>query len=120
MSLRAAASDYMTTSRMSGSRWQRVRAEQLRDHPLCAHCLAETPERVTEATEVDHRIPLFRGDAHGFCDGVELESPANYDSLCATHHHEKSARDAGKVYTRRLGADVNGSPNDPELKARGW
>jgi 5-methylcytosine-specific restriction protein A len=100
--------------RLSGGKWQRVRAQQLRDFPLCATCLAETPERVTAATRVDHVIPLFKGDEHGFFNGVELEHPSNYASLCAPHHDEKSAAEAGKTYTRRLGCDVNGNPLDDQ------
>src|SRR5579863_9629475 len=64
--------------------WRRLRVMHLNSNPLCIVCLAE--DRVTVATEVDHRIPIIvRPD-------LRLDM-ANLDSLCASCHSKKTRRE---------------------------
>jgi len=83
----------------SHRRWRRIRASHLLKEPLCRHCLKEG--RITEATEVDHIEP-HKGDRLKFWTGER-------QSLCPTHHSEKTAREQGKR-TRRA-VDESGSPD---------
>jgi 5-methylcytosine-specific restriction protein A len=69
-----------------GYRWQQARKGFLAKHPLCVKCLEQG--RTTEATVVDHIIP-HKGDKVTFWDRD------NWQSLCATHHNEKTAREDG-------------------------
>ncbi|MGF6981409.1 5-methylcytosine-specific restriction protein A [Paraburkholderia atlantica] len=87
------------TPRTRGRRWQRIRARQLRLHPLCARCL--TKGFVTEATEVDHIMPLFKGGTDAW---------QNLQSLCDPCHVEKTRED---IERRSGGCDLSGMPNDP-------
>ncbi|MGJ5817050.1 HNH endonuclease [Paludibaculum fermentans] len=77
----------------STARWKQLRAEKLRQHPLCKHCA----ERgiVTVATQVDHITP-HRGDEHLFWHGP-------FQSLCASCHSAKSRQD---VMDRKSKHDV--------------
>ena len=70
--------------RLNGWERQRVRALFLRLHPLCEVCEAEG--RVSEATELDHRIPLAAGGDHSW---------PNLSGLCAEHHLAKTRRERG-------------------------
>lgn len=67
-------------------RWHRARTEYLRQHPLCVRCLAEGLS--VAATVVDHIVP-HRGDEELFWD------ESNWQSLCVTHHAEKTANEDG-------------------------
>lgn len=60
------------------SRWQRVRAAYLRNHPDCVACGAS-------ATDVDHILPLRSGGSH------DLD---NLRSLCHRCHSRRTARDS--------------------------
>lgn len=90
--------------RIRGRALQHIRAEQLQRQPLCEPCL----ERgfVTEATQVDHRIPLgapFNGK----------EEPSNRQSICDDCHAEKTAREFNHRPKVEVGADgwpVEGRP----------
>jgi 5-methylcytosine-specific restriction protein A len=68
--------------------WQRVRDQQLRDHPHCqwpgCHRLADD--------EVDHITPL--------AEGGERYDPHNLQSLCKPHHDQKTSADALRGKTR--------------------
>jgi 5-methylcytosine-specific restriction protein A len=86
------------TNRTRGRAWSAIRERQLRRFPLCAHC--EAQGLLTEATEVDHRVPL----AHG---GTDYED--NLQSLCTTCHAKKTLEEQGK---RRLWCDASGLPMD--------
>ena len=57
-----------------GARWQRVRAMQLRRHPLCVVC-------GTVATDVDHITPKHDGG---------LDEKSNLQSLCKRCHGKKT------------------------------
>lgn len=68
------------------TRWDKARATYLAHHPLCVTCLAESPQRLTPATTVDHVVP-HRGDQSMFWD-----VDGNWQALCTRHHNEKTAR----------------------------
>jgi 5-methylcytosine-specific restriction protein A len=65
--------------------WPKLREAQLTKQPLCQACLTSIPQRVTAATEVDHRIP-HRGVWSLFVD------QGNHQSLCKSCHSAKTAR----------------------------
>lgn len=73
-------------SRGYGHRWRQARDAFLRKHPLCAECQREG--RLTPATDVDHIVP-HKGDRARFWDST------NWQSLCATCHSSKTAREDG-------------------------
>jgi 5-methylcytosine-specific restriction protein A len=62
-------------------RWQQVRAQQLRNEPLCRDCASR--QLVTVATDVDHITP-HRGDERLFWYGA-------LQSLCHSCHSMKTA-----------------------------
>lgn len=80
-----------TASRGYGSRWQRARAEFLRQPENVCCVMCEEEGRTTLATVVDHRVP-HRGDEGLFWDRN------NWQALCKAHHdgakqsEEKSGR----------------------------
>ncbi len=65
------------------ARWRRIRADQLREQPLCCMCRAE--QMAVAATVCDHVTP-HRGDVHAFWAGP-------FQSLCASHHSSAKQRD---------------------------
>lgn len=69
-------------------RWRARRASFLAKNPLCVMCLAETPSRVTPATEADHITP-HKGDQ------VLFDDDNNLQGLCKMHHSQKTAREDG-------------------------
>ena len=81
--------------------WKRLRAEQLRQAPLCAMCSAEG--RITPATVADHVKP-HKGDRSLFFGG-ELQS------LCKPHHDGEKQRQEARGYSNAVGPD--GWPLDP-------
>ena len=85
--------------RTRGRKWQRIRARQLRHHPLCAVCMEQG--LVTQATEVDHITPLDQG-------GTDHED--NLQSLCTPCHVVKTQHEQGNRIT---GCDASGLPLDP-------
>ena len=87
------------TPRTRGRKWTRIRARQLRHHPLCAECLRKG--LVTEATEVDHITRLQDGGT---------DAPGNLQSLCHDCHAIKTAEENGSA---PHGCDLNGMPTDP-------
>jgi len=72
-----------STQRGYGYKWQQAREGWLRKHPLCIMC-----DKATIATEVDHKMP-HKGDMALFWDS------GNWQSLCKSHHSEKTAREDG-------------------------
>lgn len=87
--------------------WKVKRAAQLASEPLCRKC--KESKTLTAATVADHIVP-HNGDWELFIGG-ELQS------LCKTHHDEKTARgpEAGAAKTTKgfKGCDANGVPTDP-------
>lgn len=73
------------TPRLEGRQAVKRRALFLREHPLCQACQAKG--RATEATEVDHIIPLAEGGE---------EEWENLQGLCGHHHREKTAAEAAR------------------------
>lgn len=71
------------TERTRGGKWSRLRANWLRDHPLC--CMCEAEGHVSAAEQVDHIIPLWKGGA---------DDSSNFQSLCKPHHAAKTAAEA--------------------------
>jgi 5-methylcytosine-specific restriction endonuclease McrA len=63
--------------------WRTLRARILADEPYCRLCAQQ--ERITDATMVDHIIPIEKG-------GAPLD-PANCQPLCNRCHAIKSAKD---------------------------
>lgn len=82
--------------------WKRLRAHQLRKHPLCRFCLDR--KLTTAATVVDHREP-HKGNPVLFFD------ENNLDSLCAPCHD--STKQKQELNGHRPGADERGQPLDP-------
>jgi 5-methylcytosine-specific restriction protein A len=65
------------------NKWRKARALYLQQHPLCVMCQADGI--VGMATVVDHIVP-HRGNQSLFW------NPANWQSLCATHHSRDKQR----------------------------
>ncbi len=73
----------------------RRREEALqRDAYLCVACRAKG--RITEATEVDHTVPLSKGGT---------DELGNLQSLCGPCHEAKTATDCGRRKLTRIGVD---------------
>ncbi|MBS6156854.1 MAG: HNH endonuclease [Sutterella sp.] len=69
-----------------GSKWQRLRAQFLKSHPLCEECKRQG--RLTKATDVDHIIPH-----HG--DPKLMWDQSNWQALCHECHSRKTAKENG-------------------------
>ena len=65
--------------------WQKLRLIVLADEPLCRSCKKE--DRLIEAREVDHIIPMSNG-------GARLDRN-NLQSLCKSCHSKKTANEDG-------------------------
>ena len=78
------------------ARWRRLRAHQLREHPLCRFCL-EGRGMVTLATVADHVI-AHKGDINKFWLG-ELQS------LCHQCHVSTKAFIEQRGYSPMVGLD---------------
>lgn len=81
-----------STSRGYGYKWQQARAGWLAKHPLCVQCQARG--LVVEATDVDHIVP-HKGDMTVFWDR------SKWQSLCASCHSAKTAREDGGFGNRQ-------------------
>lgn len=80
-----------TTKRGYGAAWRRVRGVVLqRDKHLCAPC--SNVGRVTEATEVDHRMPIVEGGTN------ELE---NLQAVCRECHKQKTQIESKRARAQR-------------------
>jgi 5-methylcytosine-specific restriction endonuclease McrA len=80
--------------------WRALRAEKLRQDPLCVECFKAG--RVTPANHVDHRDGNPDNDAWG-----------NLDSLCASCHSRKTATQDG-------GYGNKPKPLRPSVGVDGW
>lgn len=85
------------------ARWQRLRAQQLRQEPLCRRCKREG--RITAAT-VAHHVVAHKGDERLFFDASNLAASCKpcHDTI------EQSIERLG--YEK--GCDADGNPVDPE------
>jgi 5-methylcytosine-specific restriction protein A len=81
-------------NRLRGRKAVARRRAWLEAHPLCVHC--EAKGRTSIALVVDHIIPLAK-------QGPDDES--NLQSLCATCHDIKTAKDLGRTYKPVIGID---------------
>lgn len=70
------------------ARWRARRRAHLEKSPLCVMCLAEKPSRVEPATDVDHITP-HKGNQ------VLFDDDKNLQSLCKSHHSQKTATEDG-------------------------
>lgn len=91
------ANRYDPTPRLRGRAWGAQRALLLAQQPLCVHCKALG--RVRAATEIDHKVPLFKGGSH---------DADNLQPLCAECHDAKTRTDLG--WRARPRVDVSGVP----------
>ena len=82
--------------------WRELSEAWRAEHPLCVACEAEG--KVTEATEVDHVIPIHRRPDLRF-------DRSNLQSLCSEHHRRKSLADN----RRQSGATFDGDLTEPWL-----
>ncbi|MDT3768202.1 HNH endonuclease [Gleimia hominis] len=64
------------------SRWRKIRAAYVAQHPLCEDCLKQG--RYTPVQEVHHVLPLEHGGTHDF---------GNLRSLCKPCHSRQTALD---------------------------
>ena len=87
--------------RLRGRRAVERRKRWLQANPLCVQC--EALGRVTEAEEVDHIVPLFKGGA---------DDETNLQSLCVEHHSIKTRKDLG--WNALTGCDSKGNPTSPD------
>ena len=77
------------------SRWQKLREQQLRRHPLCAKCQARG--HVTPATVADHIEP-HKGNERLFFQGA-------LQSLCASCHSSAKQAEEHRGYSTEIGLD---------------
>jgi len=87
--------------RITGTTLQKIREAHFRLNPLCVMCLAKTPQRVTEATELDHIKPLHQGGT---------DTPDNRQGLCSDCHTEKSKTERGHKYHPKVTIGADGYP----------
>jgi 5-methylcytosine-specific restriction endonuclease McrA len=73
------AREHHTGVRIRGRKGQEARTLWLTMHPTCAVC--ERAGRVTQATTVDHVVPVSRGGA---------DDPDNFQSMCDPCHAVKT------------------------------
>jgi 5-methylcytosine-specific restriction endonuclease McrA len=85
-----------------GARWQRLREQQIRSHPLCER--HRKKGHIVPATVVHHVDP-HRGDP------VKFYDPANLESVCAPCHDGETQSEERLGYSTQVGAD--GYPVDP-------
>ncbi len=72
--------------------WKPLRKSILaRDQGLCQQCKRES--RVWPAKDVDHIIAKSKGGT---------DDPSNLESLCHTHHSQKTAREDGRWKSNQL------------------
>jgi 5-methylcytosine-specific restriction enzyme A len=98
-------SDHPWAGLYATARWQRLRAYQMREHPLCAYCL-ETG-KVVPAEVVDHVEP-HHGDRTKFFTGA-------LQSLCKRCHD--SAKRFVELHGFRPDIGLDGWPLDPNHPA---
>ena len=91
------------TKRIRGRPLTRIRNAHFKANPLCVRCKAAGRYRL--ATQLDHKIPLFKG-------GKEEES--NRQGLCDDCHEKKTAEDMNYKVRPKIGLD--GYPIETETK----
>lgn len=76
-----------STARGYGAKWQRFRKLYLKANPLCRPCDLEG--RTTEATAIDHIVPVTSKDDPAFWD------EQNMQPICQPCHSRKTALEDG-------------------------
>lgn len=66
------------------AKWRARRKAHLERNPVCVMCLKESPTRVTPATVADH-IDAHKGDK------AKFDDDSNLQSLCESHHSQKTS-----------------------------
>jgi 5-methylcytosine-specific restriction protein A len=80
--------------------WVKLRKTILeRDNYLCAMCMSEG--RVTTANQVDHILSKAKGGTDNY---------NNLQSLCETHHTQKTIEETGKSYKPKQRIGLDGFP----------
>ena len=70
----------------SSRNWRKSREAQLRRHPTCEECLKAG--QVVPAKVVDHITPIKQGG--------DRYDPDNLQSLCVSHHNQKSVEEGSR------------------------
>src|SRR5262245_9408044 len=86
------------------ARWQRLRREKFREHPLCQSCLQWG--KLTVATVVDHHTPISAG-------GEPFPALEELVSLCESCNNTKTRAEHGETNWLHKGCDIFGYPLDP-------
>lgn len=83
------------------ARWRRLRAEVLREHPMCEEC--ERRGEWTEATEVHHKVPVEHGVTLLDKEAL-MYNIGNLMALCHNCHVNKHIEigRSGKAAARRI------------------
>lgn len=89
--------------------WQKIRARQLSQHPLCARCMANG--RVTAAEHVDHVFP-HRRDPSKFVLNL-------FQSLCHSCHTEKGQDERQGRYLHYLPTGIVEYTDDDYVRMMG-
>jgi len=97
-------------NRIRGRRWMAIRAQVLKEEPVCRHCRrAGTITKDSISRFVDHIVPLSEGGK---------DERSNYQALCDAHHRsktgEEAARARGHAAPKPKGCDETGWPIDPD------
>lgn len=93
-----------------GAAWDKLREFVLaRDNHLCQckHCKAEG--RVALATEVDHVIPRFKGQALGWSKD-QIDDPSNLAAINTDCHKRKTVEDNGGRFRPKVKIGIDGWP----------
>jgi 5-methylcytosine-specific restriction protein A len=87
-------------SRGYGAAWDKLRLAVLkRDHYVCQCSECKAQDRVTPATEVDHRIPKAQGGT---------DDPSNLQAINAVCHQRKTQAETGRPLKPRRRYDASG------------
>lgn len=68
----------------NSTKWRRTRGAYIKKNPLCVVCQAAGI--IKQAEVVDHKIPINEGG--------EKYKWSNLQSMCHTHHNQKSGRES--------------------------
>lgn len=82
-----------SASRGYNYRWSKVSKQYRVNHPLCVKC--EENGKLTPVFCVDHIIPVVDKDDPLFWD------ESNWQSLCLSHHSEKTAKEDGGLGNKK-------------------
>lgn len=71
----------------SSPQWRHARLMHIEAHPYCVECLKHNVRTI--GTIVDHRVPRKDDPSRSF-------DPSNFDTLCVSHHNQKTLIDRHK------------------------